>query len=48
MLPPGSAYVGGDQFFDTDEPEDNTALISLVDRNAGPPASLDIDGCDTI
>jgi Z1 domain len=33
MLPPGSAYVGGDQFFDTDEPEDNAALISLVDRN---------------
>ncbi|WP_316195091.1 MULTISPECIES: Z1 domain-containing protein [unclassified Bradyrhizobium] len=33
MLPPGSTYVGGDQFFDTDEPENNAALISLVDRN---------------
>jgi Z1 domain len=33
MLPPGGTYVGGDQFFDTDEPEDNAALISLVDRN---------------
>jgi Z1 domain len=33
MLPPGATYVGGDQFFDTDEPEDNAALISLVDRN---------------
>jgi Z1 domain len=33
MLPPGGTYVGGDQFFDTDEPEDNAALISLVDPN---------------
>jgi hypothetical protein len=33
MLPPGATYVGGDQFFDQDEPEDNAALISLVDRN---------------
>jgi Z1 domain-containing protein len=33
MLPPGATYVGGDQFFDADEPEDNAALISLVDRN---------------
>jgi hypothetical protein len=33
MLPPGASYVGGDNFFDTDEPEDNPALITLVDRN---------------
>ena len=33
MLPPGQTYVGGDQFFDTDEPDDNAALISLVDPN---------------
>jgi hypothetical protein len=33
MLPPGATYVGGDEFFDADEPEDNPALISLVDRN---------------
>lgn len=33
MLPPGADYVGGDQFFDKNEPEDNRRLISLVDRN---------------
>jgi hypothetical protein len=33
MLPPGGSYVGGDRFFGTDEPEDNPALITLVDRN---------------
>jgi Z1 domain len=33
MLPPGQSYVGGDQFFDADEPEDNATLISPVDRN---------------
>lgn len=33
MLPPGANYVGGDQFFHEDEPEDNQRLISLVDRN---------------
>jgi hypothetical protein len=31
MLPPGRTYVGGDQFFDVDEPEDNPSLIALVD-----------------
>jgi hypothetical protein len=30
MLPPGSTYTGGDAFFDTEEPEDNPALIRLV------------------
>lgn len=33
MLPPGALYVGGDQFFHEDEPEDNSRLISLVDQN---------------
>lgn len=33
MLPPGNSYVGGDSFFDTEEPEDNARLISLVDQN---------------
>jgi hypothetical protein len=33
MLPPGASYVGGDAFFGFDEPEDNSGLISLVDRN---------------
>ncbi len=33
MLPPGASYVGGDRFFGTEEPDDNTALITLVDRN---------------
>ncbi len=33
MLPAGASYVGGEQFFDQDEPEDNQRLISLVDRN---------------
>ena len=31
MLPPGAAYVGGDRFFSTEEPEDNPGLIRLVD-----------------
>ena len=33
MLPPGSSYIGGDRFFGTQEPDDNPALIELVDRN---------------
>jgi hypothetical protein len=33
MLPAGESYVGGEQFFSQDEPEDNRRLISLVDRN---------------
>jgi hypothetical protein len=33
MLPPGASYVGGDDFFLADEPEENPALITLVDRN---------------
>ena len=33
MLPAGASYVGGEQFFSQDEPEDNKRLISLVDRN---------------
>ncbi len=33
MLPAGAAYVGGDRFFSTEEPEDNANLISLVDAN---------------
>lgn len=34
MLPPGSSYVGGNYFFNDDEPEDNpNKLISLVDDN---------------
>jgi Z1 domain len=33
MLPPGDSYVGGERFFDGDEPDDNRALIALVDRN---------------
>jgi hypothetical protein len=33
MLPPGDLYVGGDAFFSTDEPDNNPALIALVDRN---------------
>lgn len=33
MLPPGDAYVGGNEFFNEDEPEDNERLITLVDRN---------------
>jgi hypothetical protein len=33
MLPAGSSYVGGDEFFCEDEPEDNSRLITLVDRN---------------
>jgi Z1 domain-containing protein len=33
MLPAGASYVGGEQFFSQDEPEDNQRLISLVDRN---------------
>jgi len=32
MLPPGASYVGGDNFFDSDEPEDNPQLIRLVDQ----------------
>ncbi|HXA18935.1 MAG TPA: Z1 domain-containing protein [Thermoanaerobaculia bacterium] len=32
MLPPGATYVGGDHFFDSDEPEDNARkLIKVVD-----------------
>ena len=33
MLPPGNSYIGGDRFFREDEPEDNSGLIVLVDRN---------------
>lgn len=33
MLPPGVSYVGGEQFFSEDEPEENRKLISLVDQN---------------
>jgi hypothetical protein len=33
MLPPGPTYIGGDRFFDVEEPEDNASLIALVDRN---------------
>jgi hypothetical protein len=33
MLPAGRSYVGGEQFFSKDEPEENQRLISLVDRN---------------
>lgn len=33
MLPAGTSYVGGEQFFSQDEPEGNRRLISLVDRN---------------
>jgi len=33
MLPAGSSYVGGDEFFSTEESEDNERLITLVDRN---------------
>jgi hypothetical protein len=33
MLPPGDLYVGGDEFFSTEEPEDNPGLIALVDWN---------------
>lgn len=33
MLPPGASYIGGDRFFNTDEPDDNPDLIALVDRN---------------
>jgi hypothetical protein len=33
MLPPGPTYVGGDRFFGEEEPDDNRALIALVDRN---------------
>jgi len=33
MLPPGELYVGGDYFFRTDEPDDNPALITLVDQD---------------
>ena len=33
MLPAGSSYVGGDEFFSTEEPVDNERLITLVDRN---------------
>jgi hypothetical protein len=33
MLPPGKSYVGGDDFFSEDEPEDNAGLVTLVDRN---------------
>ncbi len=34
MLPPGGSYIGGDYFFNTEEPEDNPHnLITLVDQN---------------
>jgi len=34
MLPPGATYMGGDQFFDTEQPEDNPLkLIRVVDAN---------------
>jgi hypothetical protein len=33
ILPPGGAYVGGQAFFNTEEPEDNPGLIALVDQN---------------
>jgi hypothetical protein len=33
MLPAGSSYVGGEEFFSAEEPEDNERLITLVDRN---------------
>ena len=33
MLPPGDAYIGGDRFFNAEEPEDNPGLIVLVDQN---------------
>jgi hypothetical protein len=33
MLPAGLSYVGGDVFFNEDEPENNARLITLVDRN---------------
>lgn len=33
-LPPGASYVGGDHFFNDDEPENNSErLIRIVDRN---------------
>jgi hypothetical protein len=33
MLPPGDAYIGGDAFFNTEEPDDNAGLIVLVDHD---------------
>jgi Z1 domain len=33
MLPAAASYVGGNEFFSEDEPEDNQRLITLVDRN---------------
>lgn len=33
MLPPGPSYVGGNKFFNTEEPEHNRHLITLVDRD---------------
>lgn len=34
ILPPGASYIGGDYFFDTEEPENNTnKLIVSVDQN---------------
>lgn len=34
MLPAGESYIGGDHFFDTDEPEQNPYhLIEIVDQN---------------
>jgi hypothetical protein len=34
MLPPGATYIGGDRFFNTEEPEDNIDhLIAIVDQN---------------
>ncbi len=37
MLPPGNGYIGGDQFFDTQEPEDCTdKLIHTVPVNDKP------------
>jgi hypothetical protein len=33
MLPPGNSYVGGNRFFDAQEPETSEDLIVLVDQN---------------
>jgi hypothetical protein len=33
MLPAGASYVGGEEFFSKEEPEENERLITLVDRN---------------
>lgn len=33
MLPAGASYIGGNEFFNENEPEINQRLITLVDRN---------------